>query len=258
MGQLSHRLPAEPILYLLLPVDYAVRHGGTADRQPIMVPMSASMLRPSPGRETSPPAVRSRRRSWRDPRLAVGLVLVCVSVLVGARVLASADDTVAVLAARDSLAAGQPVGADDLVEVRLRFGSEEDANRYLSAAEEIPAGAVLLRPVGPGELLPRTALSTDRGGLVELPLSVDPGRVPASVRPGSVVDVWVSPDGEGGGGSTDRLLSDVPVLSVSRAGGLGAAGFRQVVVGIPSEDAEVLDEVVGRLHGSLLVVRRPG
>jgi Flp pilus assembly protein CpaB len=185
---------------------------------------------------------------------------VCISVLVGARVLASADDTVAVLAARDSLAAGQQVGVADLTEVRLRFGSDEDADRYLSADEEIPVGAVLLRPVGPGELIPRTALSTDRGGLVELPLSVDPGRVPASVRPGSVVDVWVTADGDGqgSGGPTEQLLTDVPVLSVSRAGGLSAAGFRQVVVGIPSEDEDALDDVVGRLHGSLLVVRRPG
>jgi hypothetical protein len=68
----------------------------------------------------------------------------------------------------------------------------------------------------------------------------------------------VAPDGEGAGGRTDRLLTDVPVLSVSRAGGLGASGFRQVVVGIPREDADALDEVVGRLDGSLLVVRRPG
>ncbi len=220
--------------------------------------VSASLLRPATGREMSPPATRSRRRSWRDPRLAVGLALVCLSVLVGARVLASADDTVAVLAARDDLAAGQRVGVDDLTEVRLRFGSDEDADRYLSAGAEIPAGAVLLRPVGAGELVPRTAVSTDRGGLVELPLSVDPGRVPASVRPGSVVDVWVTGDGERSGGATKQLLTDVPVLSVSRTGGLSAAGFRQVVVGIPSEEADALGDVVGRLHGSLLVVGHPG
>jgi hypothetical protein len=253
-------LLGEPILYLYLPVEDPDRHGGTDPQEPIMVLVSASLLRPSSGREVSPPAVRSRRRSWRDPRLAVGLALVCVSVLVGARVLASADDTVAVLAARDSIAAGQPLEAADLTEVQLRFDSEQDADRYLSGAEEVPAGAVLLRPVGPGELIPRTALSTDRGGLVELPLSVDPGRVPVSVHPGAMVDVWVTGDGDGpgSGGPTEQLLTDVPVLSVSRTGGLSAAGFRQVVVGIPSEDEDALQDVVGRLHGSLLVVRRPG
>lgn len=232
-----------------------------------MVAVSASLLRSDPGREVSPPAVRARRASWRDPRLAVGVVLVCLSVVVGARVLASADDTVAVLAAGASLVAGQQLAPGDLTEVRLRFGSEEDADRYLPAGEELPAGTVLLRPIGPGELVPRSALGTKEGGLVELPLSVDPGRVPASVRAGSVVDVWVTGDsgddsgGDGGGGDggrTERLLTDVPVLSVSRAVGLGSGGLRQVVVGIPADDQDELGDVVGRLHGSLLVVRRPG
>jgi hypothetical protein len=223
-----------------------------------MVCVSASVLRPPSGREVaSPPAIRASRPSWRDPRLAIGLALVCLSVLIGARVLAGADDTVAVLAARSDLVAGQPVGADDLVEVRLRFTSEEDADRYLAAGDELPGGAVLVRPVGPGELVPRSAVSTSEGGLVEVPLSVDPGRVPASVRAGSVVDVWVTAADDGGRRS-EQLLAEVPVLSVSRASGLGAGGMRQVVVGIPTDDESALDEVVGRLGGSLVVVRRPG
>ena len=64
--------------------------------------------------------------------------MVCLSVLVGARVLAGADDTVAVLAARESLVAGQRVGPGDLTEVRLRFASDEDADHYLSAADQLP------------------------------------------------------------------------------------------------------------------------
>lgn len=227
--------------------------------------MSASLIRPGPGTEradgtgtASPPASRARRPSWRDPRLAIGLALVCVSVLVGARVLSAADDTVAVLAARDSLAAGQRVTAEDLTEVRLRFASEEDADRYLAGDQAVPEGAVLLRPVGAGELVPREALATGGEGLVELPLSVDPGRVPGSLRAGSVVDVWVTGDGGNGGGRTEQLLSKVPVLDVSRAGGFGADGMRQVVVGIAADEESSLQDVVDRLHGSLLVVRRPG
>lgn len=187
----------------------------------------------------------------------MGLALVCLSVLVGARVLATADDTVAVLAATDSLVAGQRVTSADLTEVRLRFTSEEDADRYLTAGEQLPREAVLLRPVGPGELVPRASVSTEQDGLVEIPLSVDPGRVPGSVRAGSVVDVWVTGDAEGSRRS-EQLLTEVPVLSVSRASGLGAGGLRQVVVGIPSDDESALDEVVARLTGALVVVRRPG
>lgn len=223
-----------------------------------MVCVSASVVRPPSSRETpSPPAIRARRPSWRDPRLAVGLALVCLSVLVGARVLATADDTVAVVAASGGLVAGQRVSSADLTEVRLRFTSEEDADRYLTAGEQLPRDAVVLRPVGPGELVPRASISTEQDGLVEVPLSVDPGRVPGSVRAGSVVDVWVTGDAEDSRRS-ELLLTEVPVLSVSRASGLGAGGLRQVVVGIPSDDSSVLDGVVARLSGALVVVRRPG
>ncbi len=224
--------------------------------------VSASLARPAAGPEMpSPPAVRARRPSWRDPRLAVGLALVCVSVLVGARVLGSADDTVRVLAAGGDLAAGQRVSRADLTEVRLRFAAEEDADRYLGAAQELPKGAVLTRAVGAGELLPRAAVSTDREPLVELPLAVDPARVPASLRAGSLVDVWVTGGDTGRdreAGPTDLLLAEVPVLSVSRAGGLGPGGMRQVVVGIPGASESSMEEVVRRLQGSLLVLRRPG
>jgi hypothetical protein len=235
--------------------------------------VSASLLRPTSGGSDllSPPALRARRPSWRDPRLAVGLLLVFVSVLVGARVLATSDDTVAVLAARDTLVAGQRITAADLTEVRLRFTSDQDADRYLSSDQPLPDGAVLLRPVGPGELVPRTAVSTDAEGLVELPLAVDPGRVPASVRAGSLVDVWVTPgdaplgepEGAAAGGAdsgdgTERLLGAVPVLSVSRTSGLGSGGLKQVVVGVPAAEEGAVRRVVAKLQGSLLLVRRPG
>ena len=221
--------------------------------------MSASVLQSPSGREVaSPAAPRARRPSWRDPRLAVGLALVCLSVLVGARVLASSDDTVSVLAAGGDLVAGQRLDAADLTEVRLRFTSDEDAARYLPAGE-LPSDAVLLRAVAAGELVPRAALSTGADGLVEVPMSVDPGRVPGSVRAGSLVDVWVT-SGEDGARSrpAEQLLSEVPVLSVSRAGGLGSGGLRQVVVGIPVAEEDEITQLVGRLDGSLVVLRRPG
>ena len=39
------------------------------------------------------------------------------------------------------------------------------------------------------------------------------------------------------------------MLSVSRAGGLGSGGLRQVVVGIPSGDESQVDQVIARLEG---------
>jgi hypothetical protein len=163
----------------------------------------------SPSVLASPPAARGRRSSWRDPRLAVGLLLVFGSVLAGARVLAGADDTVAVLAAGTPLAAGERVEDGDLTAVRVRFASESDADRYLPGDAAPPEGAVLLRPVGAGELVPRAAVGGLAGeALAELPLALDPGRVPTGVRPGTRVDVWVGD----GAGAADELLTDVDVI----------------------------------------------
>jgi Flp pilus assembly protein CpaB len=210
---------------------------------------------------SSPAATRAHRPSWRDPRLAVGIVLVCASVLLGARVLAGADDTVPVLAARAPLAAGERVDADDLQVVRLRFATEADADRYLPDDAGAVAGAVLLRPVGAGELVPRASLATGGDqGLVELPLPVDPHRVPASVRAGAVVDVWALPLEAGPRQRARVLLEAVPVLSATRPTALGPSGVRQVVVGVGPADQERLEDVVAGLgaEGALLLTRRPG
>ena len=212
--------------------------------------------------EPSPPAVRATRPTWRDPRLAVGLALVCGSVLLGARVMAGADDTVAVLAARAPLAAGQQVTAEDLAAVRLRFTSAADADRYLGADTDLGDGSVLVRAVGAGELVPRAAVVPEaERALVELPISLDPGRVPAAVRTGSTVDVWVS-SGHGENKPSalaEQLLSGVPVLSASRPVSAGPGGLRQVVVGVSAADESKLARVVSRLaDDSLLLVRRPG
>ena len=213
----------------------------------------------------SPAARQARRPSWRDPRLAIGLALVCVSVLVGARVLQHADDTVPVLAARGPLAAGMPVTADDLVVVRVRFGSAADADRYLAASTELSDGAVLLRPVGPGELLPRAALGpADGQAAMELPLAVDPGRVPAGVHVGSRVDVWVTASGDdsrpaGAPVRTERLLTGVSVLSTTSQSAVGPSGVRQVVVAVPASEQRRLSRIVSRVGaGGLFLVGRPG
>src|SRR6478736_5540715 len=63
-------------------------HDGAVSRN-----LGSSRVHPS-----TPTAVRATRPGWRDPRLWVGVLIVAVSVVAGARVLAAADDTVAVWA----------------------------------------------------------------------------------------------------------------------------------------------------------------
>ena len=204
----------------------------------------------------SPPAARARKPTWRDPRLLGGVGLICLSVLGGVKVLAGADDTVAVLAARSPLAAGQRIEATDLESVRLRFASSADADRYLPAGADL-GGAVLLRPVGAGELVPRAAVANGGHPLAELPLAVDPARVPTGVTAGSVVDVFVgAADGHARG---DLLVAEVPVLATTRPSVTSAAGTRQIVVGVDPKREPKLASVVAGLgqDAALLLVRRP-
>ena len=204
-------------------------------------------------------------------------MLLCGSVLLGARVLAAADDTVAVWGVRTSLARGQVPTADDLVPVRVRFADHASADRYVATADDLPAGTVLRRDVAAGELLPRAALSRSEEALVEVPLSVDAAGMPSSVTVGSRVDVWVTPapgrvgstsDGSGGaegsGGRAEavRVLSGVPVVA-DGGGDASATGFGgeslPVVVGVPPSARSDLPEVLGRLgDGTVVLVRRPG
>jgi Flp pilus assembly protein CpaB len=191
-------------------------------------------------------------------------VLVAGSGLLGATLL-SDDATVAVWATRDAVAAGEPVRADALVRREVRFADQADADRYVSAGDPLPAGATLSRDVGRGELLPRAAIAPDpEAPAVEVPLRVAVEALPATVRTGSVVDVWVTPSPDratatGPEPAAQLVLRDVRVLAVSRGGGaLGAAAERQVIVGLDeTEEVDLPGALADMARGDVVLVRRP-
>ena len=211
-----------------------------------------------------PPALRGHRPAWRDPRLWIGIALVAASVVVGARVLAAADDTVQVWAAAGDLGAGERIGADDLVAQRLRFADADGSARYFTVDDELPADLELTRSIGQGELLPRAAVGApDQAGLVEVPVAVEPELVPPSVGPGDVVDVYVvaplsaSTDGQqpppDGPALTGATVVDAPELASS----FGTSGKRQLVLAVPEAAAPAFFALLARYDApSLTVVRR--
>lgn len=160
------------------------------------------------------------------------------SVLVGTRVLAAADDTVAVWVLADDAGVGEVLAPDDLVAERVRFADDAALERYLAVDEALPDGLRLLRGIGAGELLPRAALGdADLGDTFEVSLPVAPLLVPPSVTAGSVVDVYLS----------DRSASDErraagPALSEVRVvdapppeEAFAVGGDRQVVLAVAPE-----------------------
>src|SRR4051794_21168973 len=166
-------------------------------------------------------AQRSRRPGWRNPRLLLGLLLVAASVVIGARLMAAADDTVAVWTVARDLPAGATLGDGDLARRQVRFPDEGTAAGYLAASGSLPDAATLNRPVSAGELLPRAAIAEKADAhLVEVPISVAVDDLPATVRQGSVVDVWVAPKVGAVSGqrpTATPVLTDVVVVAVPRA-----------------------------------------
>jgi hypothetical protein len=218
----------------------------------------------TPRSETDVPrAVRSRRPGWRNPRLVLGVVLVAASVVLGARLLAAADDTVGVWALTRDLPAGAVVDEGDLERRQVRFPDERTADGYLAARDALPSGTTLNRPVSGGELLPRSAVAeVAERDLVEVPISVVSDDLPATVRQGSVVDVWVAPKVSAVGREQVKavpVLTDVVVVAVPRTSDtLAPQTTRQVIVGVPAARSDVLGAALGGMSDGRVVIARKG
>lgn len=201
-----------------------------------------------------PPARRAGRPGWRDPRLLLGIVIVAASVVAGSVLLGSGEDSTAVWAVRKDLPAGTRLTADVLRTRPVHFADPGDLAGYLSGVT--PAGRVLTRPVGAGELVPRGALDGAAARhLLEVPLRVDPGDVPATVREGSRVDVWVAPRDATTGERprARRVLTDVPVVRLPpSSSSLAPETTRQVIIAVPP--GTPLEEALGATSAGRVVL----
>lgn len=195
----------------------------------------------------------------------MGVAIVAASVLAGARVLAAADDTVAIWTAASDMGAGDRVAPSDLVASRVRFADADALDGYYTVDDELPADMQLTSGVAEGELLPRSSVgSATRSGLVELPLAVDPEQVPPSVDAGAVVDVYLVGPAASSGGAGDQppsgpVLTGVTVVDAPElAESFGTTGKRQLVLAVPAAEATTFFEVLGRYDAPVLTVVRRG
>ena len=141
----------------------------------------------------SSPAARIVVPRWLDARVAVGLLLVLVSVAAGARIVSTAGHLTPVYAAAHDLVPGEQLTSADLAVVRVRL--DGGGFRYLAAASAAPVGYVVTRVVSAHELLPAAALTASSAladtRMVTVP--VQAGHLPADLGRGDLVDVYVTP-----------------------------------------------------------------
>ena len=72
--------------------------------------------------ETSGPAPRLSKPSWKDPRLLIGILLVLASVAGVVALVGNADSTVPMYAAKDALVVGQKITAESFTVVQVQLG----------------------------------------------------------------------------------------------------------------------------------------
>lgn len=211
---------------------------------------------PPPG---SPPARRLTRRRWRDSRLLIGVLLVLVSVVVGARLFASADSTRQWVVARGDLPAGHVIVNGDLTTAPARLDGRTAARYYPGSRLRDLTGATLARPVDAGELVSGTDFAGRATQSTRLaPVIVKAGRLP-ELEPGDHVDVYVfqagaaatGPAGQGGStgqggtggqsqaapaaaaGAESLVLHDVEFVSLEKL----ASGDRSLTLRVPIDNA---------------------
>jgi hypothetical protein len=190
----------------------------------------------------SPRANRLPTPHWLDARLVIGVVLVLLAVVAGARVFAGADRETTVYLARRALVPGEHLDRSDLSIGRIRFDGQ--GRSYIGANGTPPVGYVVTRYVGPGELVPLSALASTATiaptRLVTVP--VPPGHLPQGLGHGDLVDLYVTPKvtGSATGAATSpppiRVLASVAVDSddggaAARSGGSTVSVVLVVPVG---------------------------
>ena len=176
---------------------------------------------------------RPRRRFALDVRLLLGLLLVAGSVVAVMALVGAADARITVYAAAETLAPGDRIDADDLVERSVALDGAEDL--YLRVGQIPEDGIVVAQPVAAGQLVPMSAAGTTDGVRATSLVLRLAGPVSTVVETGTLVDVWSvpapgrssigsSPDGEDVAGTPVVLVSGATVVRVLEEDTLIAGG----------------------------------
>lgn len=206
----------------------------------------------------SPAGARLPRRSWRDPRLIVGVALVVMSIVAVMVTVRVSDDRVAVWAAHDDMVAGTTLDAEDLVAVRVQV---PDLDPYLMASVPVAPGAVVVRDVGAGELLTDAALRgpNEPRDVRVVTLPVLRNQMPADLAAGDRVDVYLVERDTAGGptGPPQEVLAAVLVDSVDDDTGAFGGASLEVGVALAVPDGDVAQLVAAQARGTLTLVDVP-
>jgi hypothetical protein len=164
--------------------------------------------------DTAAPAARLKKPSWKDPRLLVGVLLVLASVAGVISLVGAADQTTEVYAAREAIAVGENITADNVTKVKVRLGDIE--SHYVTAESGLPESAVALQRIGKDQLVAKDSLGeVDRLDRKPVAITIEE-TLPEQAVAGSKVDVWVAlPDTRNGFSEPVLLLPRAEIAQVT-------------------------------------------
>jgi Flp pilus assembly protein CpaB len=134
------------------------------------------------------------------------VLLVLLSVILGARIVATAGNTASWLTVRTELPAGHVLTEADLGTAAARLDGAASVRYFRADSRGALLGRQLVRPVGAGNLLPQDALAYGPAAPTRVvPVLVKAGRLP-SLTPGDRVDVYVLVKGDRPGTDREALV----------------------------------------------------
>ncbi len=207
----------------------------------------------------TPRAARLQRPSWRDSRLVVGVLLVLAATALGARAVASADDTVPMYVASSPIRPGDRLTATNLRRVDVQLG--DTARLYLPAAAGPPSDGWARTSVAEGQLVPSGAVGSRADiDVQQVAVKVDTTSA-TGLSVGSVVDVWMSQRDPATTSerylAAKRLLQGVTVAGVPTTANAfaGASAATAVQLLVPHDR---VGEVIGAMDSLSRLTLVPG
>ena len=178
---------------------------------------------------------RLKKPSWKDPRLLVGLLLVLASVVGVVSLVGAADQTTDVYVAREAIAVGERLTADNTARAKVRLGELEE--HYISGEAGLPDGLVAIQRIGKEQLLPKESLGKpDELDRKPVAITIDEP-LPDQALAGSRVDVWVAqPDTHNGFSQPSMLLPGAEIAQVTPGSTALGSSRSTVLMVLVSED----------------------
>jgi Flp pilus assembly protein CpaB len=180
------------------------------------------------------------RPGWLNLRTTLGLILFCLALLAGQRVMAQSASTVRVWEATRDLGPNSTLASGDLRLADVHLSSDM-LQRYAAASKDV-MGSTLVRAVAAGEILPLSSLASDASAAQakSMTLPVTPEHaVGGQLRPGDRVDIFASFDSGDVSARTTLVARSVAVIDIVNQGGFGIADGSMVgiTVAVAPSDA---------------------